>query len=93
MSPLVAESPAGPTEGVPTVFQWAPADVPPPFRLVVLDAGYDEVARIEDIGGTALRPPEALARVLATGGDFHWYVEATITPRPVRSVLQSVEIR
>jgi hypothetical protein len=93
LSPLIAESPIGPVEGVPVVFLWAPADVPPPFRLVVLDASYDEIARIEDIGGTTLRPPVELAQRLASGGDFHWYVEATITPEPVRSLLKTVEIR
>jgi len=89
---LAAESPDGPCEGVPREFRWS-GDVAPPYRLVVLDGGYAELVRIDDLGAPACPPSAALAALLATGGTFHWYVEGEREGHRTRSPLQTVEIR
>ena len=87
------ESPVGPHEGVPAAFVWRSTDVQPPYALVVLDDGYTELARIEDIGPSRLVPSTVLAGQLAVGGGFHWFVEGSLDGRPVRSPLTRLEIR
>lgn len=93
LMPLRAEHPDGPTEGVPAAFTWQVDDVPPPYALVVLDEEYAELARFVDVGGTAWVPPADLRARLATGGDYHWYVEGTQGERTVQSLLAALQIR
>lgn len=91
--PLATESPAGPHEGVPLAFVWRTTDVPPPYALVVLDDGYTELARIDDIGPMRYVPSSDLVSRLATGGSYHWFVEGSLGGRPTRSPLTRLEIR
>lgn len=91
LAALVAESPAGPVEGVPCGFRWS-GGAPAPFRLVVLDAAYAELCCLDGVSSPCPAPP-ALAALLATGGTFHWYVETGALARPLRSALQTCEIR
>lgn len=91
--PLRAEYPDGPTEGVPDAFTWQVVDVPPPYTLVVLDEEYAELGRFVDVGGTAWVPPKDLRTRLASGGDYHWYVEGTQGERTVQSLLAALQIR
>jgi hypothetical protein len=89
----VAQKPCGPGEGVPLEFRWDELDVPPPFRVFVHDEDYDELARIDDIGTAFCPVTGTLATRLAEGGVFHWCVEGDVAGRPVRSALQTFEIR
>lgn len=89
---LAAESPDGPCEGVPREFRWR-GDVLPPYRLVVLDESYEEVARLDGIGAMTCAPSADFSALLATGGTFHWFVEGQRAGRRTRSPLQSLEIR
>jgi hypothetical protein len=88
---LVAESPAGPCEGVPPAFRWG-GEASPPFQVVVLDAGYRELARLDATGPRGCAPPAAVAAVLAAGGTFHWFVEGERAGQRTRSPLESFEI-
>lgn len=70
-------------------FAW-PAPVPAgAVSLVLLDAGYREVARREGLGGTAWTADAALRESLADGATYHWYVLATDGDAPQKSRLQS----
>lgn len=80
-------------EGVPVRFSWTPGDAPPPFRLVVLDEGYERLATADDVGATAVAPGPALSAQLGAGGRFHWYVESLVAGPRSRSPLASFEIR
>lgn len=90
---LTAKAPVGPNEGVPATCRWFAYDVPPPFSVVLLDEGYNELARQDDIGGTTWRPTGPVADELGKGGVFHWYVESTTDGKPTRSLLARLEIR
>lgn len=92
MLPL-AQSPCGPGEGLPREFRWDGLEVPPPFRVLVHDEDYEELARIDDIGTAFCPVPGPLATRLAEGGVFHWSVEGDVAGRPARSALQTFEIR
>lgn len=84
--------PAGRHDGVPARFQWATA-APPPYSVVLFDASYRELARVDDIPGTTMRPDPELIRRLEEAGTFHWYVQAGGPDGTFRSVIEAVEIR
>jgi hypothetical protein len=54
------------------------------FDLVLLDAALDEVHR-QRVHGSEAVARDQLADRLATGEQFHWYVEATLQGTVVRS--------
>jgi hypothetical protein len=91
--PLDAQLPQGPGEGLPAEFRWDEREVAPPFRLVVQEESYEDLARIDDIGDPFYRIGGQLAAGLSTGGVFHWFVEGEVAGRTVRSALQTFEIR
>lgn len=76
---------------MPTAFRWRAGDCQGPFTLLLLDAGYDEVARVE--GGDATEWPAAHFRAwLRRGQTYSWCVLASAFGRPVVSPLQSFTI-
>ena len=90
---LLAQSPDGPREGVPVRFGWQAREVAPPFTLVLLDAGYRNLACVAGIAGTCWVPDARVASCLAVGGTFHWFVSCKQCGVPCRSPLVSFEIR
>ena len=77
---------------MPRAFRWR-GEGTPPFQVVVLDAGYGELARIDAIGPSSCAPTPAVESALAGGGTFHWFVEGERSGRRTRSPLQTLEIR
>lgn len=69
-------------------FAWSTAPTGA-VTLVLLDAGYREVARRGGLGGTAWTADAALRQALADGGTYHWYALATDGGAPRKSRLQS----
>ena len=90
---LHAVSPAGVTEAPPARFEWLLEGRAQDVALVLCDASYREIARVDGIVGTVYRPTGAVATALAAGGTFHWFVEAGASAARVRSALETVEIR
>lgn len=85
--------PNGPVEGVPPRFVWHGALGEGPRALVLLDAGYDELARVDDIGASSCQLPARVAAQLAAGGTFHWFVVVGEGAGGRASRLESFEIR
>ncbi|MCR9246184.1 MAG: hypothetical protein NXI31_14230 [bacterium] len=84
-------APGGPVEGVPALFAWH-TTARPPFSLVIFDAGYRELGRMEDLHDSPIRPNAELARRLGFGGTFHWFVEGQSPEGAVRSPLETFGI-
>jgi hypothetical protein len=84
-------TPAGETP-VPVVFRWRLGDACPPFQWILMDAGYQEVARIDGIDSSECRPDPAVGQQFADGGTWHWYVVGDCFARPVASPLQTFRI-
>ena len=83
--------PGGPQDGVPVRFEWQ-TDAPPPYSVVLLDAGYREIARVDGLPECSMRPDFELAQRLGDGGTFHWYVQAECPDGTFRSVIEAFEI-
>jgi hypothetical protein len=87
---LRAGFPAHEVKGTPSRFEWqASADA---VVVVLCDASYREILRIEARGGSLLSEG-ALARELTAGGTFHWFVECAQGGRLSRSPFQTFQIR
>ena len=85
-------SPTGLSDGVPAGFAWT-ANVPPPFTVVLFDAGYRELGRVDGIADYELSVPPEWAALLAAGGTFHWHVAGHGEDWPTQSLTGQIEIR
>ncbi len=57
-----------------------------PFDVVLLDAAYDEVARVTEVRDRELVAAGCLREALQSGDDFFWYVEGNLGGRRFRCV-------
>lgn len=64
-------------------WEWTGPDLE--WELVLLDGAFDEVLRVPGIKGRRLAATPDLAAALATGAQFHWFVQSSLAGRPVRS--------
>ena len=90
---LSTRSPSGVLGAPPGHFAWDSDGPAAPVALIVCDASYVEVARIEGLDGGSFTPTIALAARLSELGTFHWFVEGRGGGRTVRSPFASCEIR
>ena len=90
---LETVSPAGVIGGAPGHFVWRSASPDEPVTLVLLDAGYVELARVPGMVGCRGDVPDDVTRRLQEAATFHWFVEAAAAAGVVRSALQTCEIR
>lgn len=88
--PLSQPAPVGAVTAPPTSFCWGTASSP--HTLVVCDASYAEIVRVDGIGGGTWQVTEPLAAQLAGGGTFHWYVLSGGAGAVSRSPLESFTI-
>lgn len=91
-SSLVPLSPAGRVARAPERFEWR-ALPGTTTAVVVLDASYSPLAEVRGVAAETLVISEALRGQLEAAGTFHWYVEARLGERLVRSPLETCEIR
>lgn len=91
--PLQLESAAVDGLWPPFVFRWRGGDATAPCTWVLLDAGYDEIARVEGLREPAFAPDEAVRAQFADGDTFHWYVLGTVGERAAKSDLETLSIR
>ena len=90
--PPVAE-PTGDLEPTaPLVFCWQRGDLEAPVTWVLLDAGYEELDRVDGLETDVCVPDGSARSSLAGGGTFHWYVTGTASGWPVASNLQTLQI-
>lgn len=89
-SPLRTLSPLGAVDGAPTRFEWTGADR---VSLVLCDAGYEPIARFDDLRGGSWDANRELRTLLAAARTFHWFVEVCADGRTVRSPFASCDIR
>lgn len=87
---MSVERPAGAASTM--VFRWRAGDSLPPFRVVVLDEGYDELLRRDGIDEAHWRPDAAAMAELRSGRTYHWLVLADERGKPVASPLGSFRI-
>lgn len=92
---LRGESPDGDVDAAPTWFRWRSEglDAALPRTVVLCDASYTEIARAAGVAGDGWQASGRIGELLAGGGTFHWFVEATASGRLVRSPLQTFAIR
>ncbi|MBL8748984.1 MAG: hypothetical protein JNK78_07480 [Planctomycetes bacterium] len=85
-------SPDGCITAVPDRFSWsAPADRVP-FAVVVCDASYAELLRVDGIAAAEWHPDAAVRERLAEAGTFHWFVEQRRGERVARTPFASCEV-
>ena len=90
---LAALAPAGSVARADLVrFAWRADGVEGPFTVVLLDAGYGELARRGGIAATECSADGALAEHLASGQIRHWYVLGDRHGKPVASPVVRLEI-
>ncbi len=74
----------------PLVFRWQAGSAQAPFTWVLLDAGYEEIARREGVFTSGLVPDAAVRELLRDGQTCHWYVLATAAGVPTKSNLETL---
>lgn len=90
--PVEALSPDGPIAAVPDRFSWSAAADRGSCAVVVCDASYAEMLRVDGIASGEWRPDAALRKRLAEAGTFHWFVEQKRGERVVRTPFASCEM-
>lgn len=85
--------PAGDVTAPPDHFQWSGEAAAGVDALVLCDASYAEIARVDGIDGSRCPATGQIAALLAGGGTFHWYVEAAAAPGTARSGFETFTIR
>lgn len=91
--PLRAESAARSGLWPPFVFRWQPGAAKGPFTWVLLDAGYEEIARREGLFEPAFAPDAAVREQIAGLETCHWFVLATVEGQSSKSLLETLTIR
>jgi hypothetical protein len=82
--------PRGDLAAPPGEFTWVAEGA---CTLVLLDAGYHELARADGIEGGRYRPTGAFAEAIQTPGAYHWYALAGAGRQARKSVLETFVIR
>lgn len=77
----------------PAYFAWRAGAAAPPFTWVLLDGEYRELVRLDGLVGTELPLDPELRELFVPGQSYHWYVVGQASPRPLGSLLETVEIR
>ena len=88
---LSGVAPSGAIAG-PWQFAWRGGRTDEALTLVVCDASYEETLRLA-VRGHSFAPDATLQQRLAELGTFHWFVEAKVGERILRSSLTTCEIR
>lgn len=86
-------SPAGDVTAPVEHFVWRGEAATGTHSLVLCDASYAEIARVDGIGGDRCPVTPRLAELFAGAGTFHWYVEATAAHTTARSTFETFTIR
>jgi len=90
---LRLESPAGELTAAPAAFRWRGEGAHAVDSLVLCDASYAEIARVDGIDRASWQVAGPVADLLAPGGTFHWFVESTAAGVTRRSTLETFAIR
>lgn len=91
---LLALAPAGELAAEPVAFHWRAEGVrADEVALVLCDGSYAPRLRLDGVRGSSLPVSGRLAELLANGGTFHWYVEASSDGRVARSAFETFAVR
>lgn len=93
LAQLQLVAPAGDLSAPPDRFVWRGDGAAAVRTLVLCDASYAEIARVDGIAGADWSLTPEVAALLADGGTFHWFVEAGAAASLARSRLESFTIR